>query len=52
MRLCGVLFVIVGILLQHFGLEIVAKELGLDASHPDVERVYKAVYKYFVEVCI
>ena len=43
---------ILGSLLQHFGLEIVANELGLDSSHPDVERVYKAVYKYFVEVCM
>jgi hypothetical protein len=44
------LMILSNLLFQHFGLEIVAKELGVDISHPDVERVYKAVYKYFVEV--
>lgn len=38
-----------GLVYKHYGLEIIAKELGLDAGHPDVERVYLAVYKSFVE---
>lgn len=35
---------------QHYGREIVAKELGLSEEHPDVQRVFVAVYKSFVEV--
>lgn len=38
-----------GLVYKHFGLNIVAQELGLELTHPDVERVYKAVYKNFVE---
>ena len=37
-------------MMQHYGREIVAKELGLSEDHPDVERVYLAVYKSFMEV--
>jgi hypothetical protein len=36
--------------LQHYGQEIIAKELGLDKEHADVQRVFLAVYKSFVEV--
>jgi hypothetical protein len=36
--------------LQHYGKEIVAKELGLPIEHPDVQTVYLAVYKNFLEV--
>ncbi|KAL3699304.1 hypothetical protein R1sor_017326 [Riccia sorocarpa] len=38
-----------GLVYKHYGEEIVAKELGLDLQHPDVERVYLAVYKSFME---
>lgn len=27
-----------------------AKELGLDKTHPDVQKIYLAVYKSFMEV--
>lgn len=37
-------------ILQHYGLEIIAKELNVDQSHPDVEQVYVGVYKNFIEV--
>ncbi len=36
--------------LQHYGQEIIAKELGLDKEHADVQQVFLAVYKSFVEV--
>lgn len=39
-----------GLILQHYGQEIVAKELGLKKDHPDVQRVFLAVYKSFMEV--
>ncbi|KAL2609437.1 hypothetical protein R1flu_028010 [Riccia fluitans] len=38
-----------GLVYKHYGEEIVAKELGLDPQHPDVQRVYLAVYKSFME---
>eukprot|EP00249_Psilotum_nudum_P005391 c18828_g1_i1 orf=164-1345(-) len=38
-----------GLIYKHFGHEIIAKELGLDLSHSDVERVYLAVYRNFLE---
>lgn len=38
-----------GLVYKYYGLEIIAKELGLDAKHPDVDRVYLALYKSFVE---
>lgn len=38
-----------GLVYKHYGREIVAKELGLPQSHPDVEQVFLAVYKSFME---
>ncbi|GAB2277908.1 hypothetical protein Dimus_012606 [Dionaea muscipula] len=38
-----------GLVYKHFGKEIVAKELQLDEEHPDVFRVFIAVYKSFME---
>ncbi|CAH2064701.1 unnamed protein product [Thlaspi arvense] len=34
---------------EHYGLEIIAKELQLDQRHPDVHRLFLAVYKNFIE---
>jgi uncharacterized UPF0160 family protein len=39
-----------GLVYKHYGEEIIAKELGLDKEHADVQRVFLAVYKSFVEV--
>lgn len=36
--------------LQHYGPEIIAKELQVDEGHPDVRRLYIAIYKSFIEV--
>lgn len=36
--------------LQHYGKEIIAKELQRDDSDPDVQRLYLAIYKSFIEV--
>lgn len=44
------LFFIVALILQHFGKEIIAKELGVHEDHEDVHRLYLAIYKSFVEV--
>ncbi|XP_068650356.1 uncharacterized protein [Aristolochia californica] len=38
-----------GLVYKHYGLEIIAKELQLDLSHPDVHRLFLAVYKSFME---
>jgi hypothetical protein len=38
--------------LQHYGKEIVAKELGLSEDHPNVELVFLAVYRSFMEVLL
>lgn len=38
-----------GLVYKHYGREVVAGVMGLDASHPDVETVYLAVYKKFME---
>lgn len=38
-----------GLVYKHFGLEIIAKELQLDEGHPDVQRLFLAVYKSFME---
>jgi uncharacterized UPF0160 family protein len=38
-----------GLVYKHFGKEIIAKELQVDKDHPDVERLYLAVYKSFIE---
>lgn len=37
-------------MLQHFGKEIIAKELEVSEDHEDVHRLYLAIYKSFVEV--
>lgn len=42
--------IVVVVLLQHFGKEIIAKELQVDEGHPDVQRLFLAVYKSFMEV--
>ncbi|XXG51386.1 hypothetical protein AAC387_Pa02g5172 [Persea americana] len=34
---------------QHYGTEIIAKELQLDVGHPDVHRFFLVVYKSFME---
>ncbi|XP_020584013.1 UPF0160 protein-like [Phalaenopsis equestris] len=38
-----------GLIYKHYGKEIIAKELQLDYEHQDVQRLYLAVYKSFVE---
>ena len=38
------------LILQHFGKEIIAKELGVNEDHEDVHRLYLSIYKSFVEV--
>ncbi|KAM7278157.1 hypothetical protein ACFE04_005291 [Oxalis oulophora] len=38
-----------GLVYKHFGKEIIAKELNVDEDHPDVQRLYLAVYKSFME---
>nr|CAD1819036.1 unnamed protein product [Ananas comosus var. bracteatus] len=38
-----------GLVYKHYGKEIIAKELQLDEDHQDVQRLYLAVYKNFIE---
>ncbi|KAF5800909.1 putative metal-dependent protein hydrolase [Helianthus annuus] len=38
-----------GLIYKHFGTEIIAKELQVDEGHPDVTRLYLAIYKSFME---
>ncbi|OWM72201.1 hypothetical protein CDL15_Pgr018085 [Punica granatum] len=38
-----------GLVYKHFGKEIIAKELQVDEEHPDVHRLYLALYKSFME---
>uniref|UniRef100_A0A2P2JHK6 Protein MYG1 n=1 Tax=Rhizophora mucronata TaxID=61149 RepID=A0A2P2JHK6_RHIMU len=38
-----------GLVYKHFGKEIIAKELRVNEEHPDVHRLYLAVYKSFME---
>ncbi|XVF10135.1 hypothetical protein REPUB_Repub07fG0156800 [Reevesia pubescens] len=38
-----------GLVYKHYGSEIIAKELDLDVQHPNVYRLFLAVYKNFVE---
>uniref|UniRef100_M4E9J8 Uncharacterized protein n=2 Tax=Brassica campestris TaxID=3711 RepID=M4E9J8_BRACM len=38
-----------GLVYKHFGKEIIAKELNVDQDHPDVLRLFLAVYKSFME---
>ncbi|MBA0718799.1 hypothetical protein Golax_006527 [Gossypium laxum] len=38
-----------GLVYKHFGKEIIAKELQLGEDHPDVHRLFLAIYKSFME---
>ncbi|PIN02958.1 putative metal-binding protein [Handroanthus impetiginosus] len=38
-----------GLVYKHYGKEIIAQELQVDEDHPDVHRLFMAVYKNFVE---
>ncbi|WCJ26612.1 MYG1 exonuclease [Euphorbia peplus] len=38
-----------GLVYKHFGKEIIAKELQVDEEHPDVHRLFLAIYKSFME---
>ncbi|MED6120897.1 hypothetical protein PIB30_025221 [Stylosanthes scabra] len=38
-----------GLVYKHYGKEIIAKELRVDEEHPDVQRIFLAVYKSFME---
>ncbi|XP_047321861.1 MYG1 protein-like [Impatiens glandulifera] len=38
-----------GLVYKHFGMEIIAKELGVDQGHPNVLKLHLAVYKSFME---
>ncbi|KAL3499162.1 hypothetical protein ACH5RR_038255 [Cinchona calisaya] len=38
-----------GLVYKHFGKEIIAKELGVAEEHPDVQMLFLAVYKSFME---
>ncbi|VFQ82434.1 unnamed protein product [Cuscuta campestris] len=38
-----------GLVYKHFGKEIIAKELQVEEEHPDVHRLFLAVYKSFME---
>ncbi|KAL5732023.1 hypothetical protein ACHQM5_004689 [Ranunculus cassubicifolius] len=38
-----------GLVYKHYGMEIIAKELKLEQGHPDVLRLFLAVYKSFME---
>ncbi|KAF3434203.1 hypothetical protein FNV43_RR25306 [Rhamnella rubrinervis] len=38
-----------GLVYKHFGKEIIAKELQVDEGHPDVHRLFLAIYKSFME---
>ncbi|MED6120045.1 hypothetical protein PIB30_017293 [Stylosanthes scabra] len=38
-----------GLIYKHYGKEIIAKELRVDEEHPDVQRIFLAVYKSFME---
>ncbi|XP_065863122.1 uncharacterized protein [Euphorbia lathyris] len=38
-----------GLVYKHYGSEIIAKQLQLNEEHPDVHRLFLAVYKNFVE---
>ncbi|WMV54333.1 hypothetical protein MTR67_047718 [Solanum verrucosum] len=38
-----------GLVYKHFGKEIIAKELQVDEEHPDVHKLFLAVYKSFME---
>lgn len=38
-----------GLVYKHYGKELLAKELQLDEGHPDVDRLFLALYKNFIE---
>ncbi|CAH9124943.1 unnamed protein product [Cuscuta epithymum] len=38
-----------GLVYKHFGKEIIAKELQVEEEHPDVQRLFLAVYRSFME---
>ncbi|KAL7183286.1 hypothetical protein ACSBR1_041882 [Camellia fascicularis] len=38
-----------GLVYKHYGIEIIANELQLDQGHPDVHRLFLAIYKSFME---
>ncbi|KAI3731371.1 hypothetical protein L1987_62559 [Smallanthus sonchifolius] len=38
-----------GLVYKHYGVEIIAKTVQLDEGHPDVHRLFLAVYKNFIE---
>ncbi|KAI3517753.1 hypothetical protein L1887_16972 [Cichorium endivia] len=38
-----------GLVYKHYGTEIIAKTIQLDEGHPDVQILFSAVYKNFVE---
>ncbi|KAJ3680167.1 hypothetical protein LUZ60_016445 [Juncus effusus] len=38
-----------GLVYKHYGKEIIAKELEREESDPDVQRLYLAIYKSFIE---
>ncbi|XP_075668274.1 uncharacterized protein LOC142638151 [Castanea sativa] len=38
-----------GLVYKHFGKEIIAKELQVDEEHPNVHRLFLAIYKSFME---
>lgn len=38
-----------GLVYKHYGKEIVAKEAQLDEGHPNVHRLFLAIYKNFIE---
>ncbi|KAL0296402.1 UNVERIFIED_CONTAM: hypothetical protein Sradi_6692300 [Sesamum radiatum] len=41
-----------GLVYKHFGKEIIAKELQVDEEHPNVHRLFLAIYKNFIEILI
>ncbi|XP_047329214.1 MYG1 protein-like [Impatiens glandulifera] len=38
-----------GLVYKHYGEDIIAKEIKLDCSHPNVKQLYIAIYKNFIE---
>ena len=38
--------------MQHYGREIIGKEMGLPVGHATVEKLWITVYKNFIEVRI
>lgn len=44
-------WVCIRVCVQHYGQEVVAALMDLPVQHKDVQTVYLAVYKGFIEVC-